>query len=83
MTKKRKPLDDDDNLAKQFVFQQPTPTPKESSTESKPKEVMVRISADLTQSMYKKLSILAARSGRKKVEIIRTLLEEALRDVKD
>ena len=84
MTKKRKPLNDDDSLAKQFVFQQPiAPAPKDNSipVETPPKETTIRFTVDLTESMHRKLSILAARTGRKKAEIVRVLLDEALQDV--
>ncbi len=90
MTKKRKPLSHDDDLAKQFVYGQPTtpqPEPKKDNpmppVESPPKERMIRVTSDLTESMYRKLSILAARTGRKKVDIIRELLDAALQDVED
>ncbi|WP_199295302.1 CopG family transcriptional regulator [Trichocoleus sp. FACHB-832] len=84
MTKKHKPLDDDDNLAKQFVFGEPvTPAPKKKipELETAPKEATVRFTIDLSESMHRKLSILAAKTGRKKAEIVRMLLDEALQDV--
>jgi predicted DNA-binding protein len=33
--------------------------------------------------MHRKLSMLAARTGRKKAEIVRILLDEALQEVKE
>jgi hypothetical protein len=42
------------------------------------KEATVRITVDLPKSMHKSLSILAATTGRKKADIIRTLLIEVL-----
>ncbi len=85
MTKKRKPLNDDDNLAKQFVYGETiTPSPKQNKpqeVEPQPKETTVRLTVDLAESMHRKLSILAARTGKKKAEIVRTLLDAALQDV--
>lgn len=45
------------------------------------KEPTVRITVDLPQSMHRKLSLLSARSGKKKAEIVRALLEEILIEV--
>ena len=42
------------------------------------KEATVRITVDLPKSMHKSLSILAATTGKKKADIIRTLLMEVL-----
>lgn len=47
------------------------------------KEPTVRLTVDLPQSMHRKLSMLAASTGRKKVEIVRLLLDEALEEVDD
>jgi hypothetical protein len=46
-----------------------------------PKEATIRFTVDLPSSMHRKLSILAARTGKKKAEIVRVLLAEALADV--
>jgi hypothetical protein len=46
-------------------------------------EATTRFTVDLPLSMHRKLSILAARTGRKKAEIVRMLLDEALSDVED
>ncbi|PMB14894.1 CopG family transcriptional regulator [Fischerella thermalis] len=46
-----------------------------------PKEPTVRLTVDLTESMHRKLSLLAAKTGRKKAEIVRLLLDEALKEV--
>lgn len=60
-------------------------TPKSSDLISKlqeqPKERTVRFTADLPESIHKKLSILAAQTGKKKVEIVRMLLIEALAEI--
>lgn len=48
-----------------------------------PKEPTVRLTVDLTESMHRKLSMLAAKTGRKKVEIVRLLLDEALKEVEE
>lgn len=50
---------------------------------SPPKEPTVRLTVDLPESMHKKLSILAAKTGKKKVEIVRVLLAEALKEVNE
>jgi hypothetical protein len=46
-----------------------------------PKEATIRFTVDLPASMHRKLSILAARTGKKKAEIVRVLLDEALEGV--
>jgi hypothetical protein len=43
------------------------------------KEPTVRLTVDLPQSMHKKLSILCANTGMKKVEVVRMLLDDALK----
>jgi hypothetical protein len=48
-----------------------------------PKEVTKRFTVDLPESMHRKLSILAARTGRTKADIVRLLLQDALQDVED
>lgn len=73
------------------------PQPEASPTESVPipskepslmsklqapdKEATVRFTVDMSESLHRKLSMLAARTGRKKVDIVRMLLEEGLREV--
>lgn len=47
------------------------------------KEPTVRLTVDLTEPVHRKLSILAAKTGRKKAEIVRFLLDEALKEVED
>jgi hypothetical protein len=47
------------------------------------KEPTIRLTVDLPESMHRKLSVLAARTSRKKVEIVRLLLDEALKDVEE
>lgn len=47
------------------------------------KEATVRLTVDLTETQHRKLSILCARTGRKKAEIVRMLLSEALGDVEE
>ena len=58
---------------------------KESNLMSKlqipEKEATVRFTVDMSESLHRKLSVLAAKTGRKKVEIVRILLDEALKDV--
>lgn len=68
-----------------------TPLPQEKSLEpglmsklqSPSKEATVRFTVDMPQSMHRKLFMLAAKTGRKKVDIVRLLLEDALSDVEE
>ena len=48
-----------------------------------PKEGTKRFTVDLAESTHRKLSMLAARTGRTKAEIVRLLLEDALKDVQE
>ena len=45
------------------------------------KEPMVRFTVDMSESLHHKLSMLAAGTGRKKVDIVRMLLEDGLKEV--
>jgi predicted DNA-binding protein len=45
------------------------------------KEATKRFTVDLPESMHRKLSILAARSGRKKADIVRVLLDDLLKNL--
>lgn len=51
--------------------------------QTNPKEPTIRLTVDLPESMHRKLSVLAAKTSRKKVEIVRLLLDEALKDVEE
>jgi hypothetical protein len=48
-----------------------------------PKEATIRLTVDMPESMHRKLSLLSARTGKKKAVIVRLLLEEALIDVQE
>lgn len=48
-----------------------------------PKEATKRFTVDLAESMHRKLSILAAKTGRSKADIVRLLLEDALKDINE
>ena len=61
----------------------PTSSDLMSKLQEQPKERTVRFTADLPESIHKKLSLLAARTGKKKVEIVRMLLMEALEEIND
>jgi hypothetical protein len=70
--------------------QQPTTVPVPLQKESlmsklmePEKEATTRVTVDLPKSMHRKLSILCAKTGRTKVDIIRLLLAEALQEVDD
>jgi hypothetical protein len=56
---------------------------KEASLMSKlqapDKEATVRFSVNMSESLHRKLSMLAAKTGRKKVDIVRMLLEDGLK----
>jgi hypothetical protein len=92
--RERKPLND--KLAESFVFGQQSEgnveiessqlNPKKTKNlieklEAPAREPTIRFTVDLAESVHKKLSILAAKSGRKKAEIVRMLLDQALEDV--
>ena len=68
---------------------EPTPVIKEQSLMSRlletsePKEATKRFTVDLPETMHRKLSILAAKTGRKKADIIKTLLEDLLKDLNE
>ncbi|HEY9864399.1 MAG TPA: ribbon-helix-helix domain-containing protein [Candidatus Obscuribacterales bacterium] len=67
---------------------QPQPTPQPETTfmdrlQVQPKEGTKRFTVDLPESTHRKLSMLAARTGRTKAEIVRLLLDEALENVQD
>lgn len=47
------------------------------------KEATVRLTVDLAESMHRRLSMLCARTGKKKAEVVRLLLEDALQDLED
>ena len=48
-----------------------------------PDEATKRFTVDLPESMHRKLSILVAKTGRTKADIVRVLLDEALKDIED
>jgi hypothetical protein len=52
-----------------------------SKLQTPAKEPTVRFTVDLAESMHRKLTMLAAKTGRKKADIVRLLLDEALIDV--
>jgi hypothetical protein len=52
-----------------------------SKLQAPDKEATVRFTVDMSESLHRKLSMLAARTGRKKVDIVRMLLEEGLKEV--
>ena len=52
-----------------------------SKLQAPDKEATVRFTVDMSESLHRKLSMLAAKTGRKKVDIVRMLLEEGLKEV--
>ncbi|MEG4087962.1 hypothetical protein [Microcoleus sp. Pol12B4] len=51
-----------------------------SKLQAPDKEAMVRFTVDMSETLHRKLSMLAAKTGRKKVDIVRMLLEEGLKE---
>lgn len=47
------------------------------------KEGTKRFTIDLRESVHRKLSILSAKTGRSKADIVRMLLDEALEDIQE
>ncbi len=47
------------------------------------REATKRFTVDLPDSMHRKLSILAAKTGRTKADIVRVLLDDVLKDIED
>lgn len=47
------------------------------------KEATKRFTVDLAESMHRKLSILSAKTGRSKADIVRMVLEDVLKDVNE
>jgi len=71
----------------QSAVSAPEPVPiqsKEPSLMSKlqapDKEATVRFTVDMSETLHRKLSMLAAKTGRKKVDIVRMLLEDGLKE---
>ncbi|HSF74693.1 MAG TPA: hypothetical protein VLA84_12930 [Microcoleus sp.] len=69
------------------IVSAPEPVPiqsKEPSLMSKlqapDKEATVRFTVDMSETLHRKLSMLAARTGCKKVDIVRMLLEDGLKE---
>lgn len=84
----------DSQETKEIEVIAPTLLPVEKSThkeksilskmlETETKEATIRFTVDMSESMHRKLSIFAARTGKKKAEIVRFLIEEALSEVGD
>jgi predicted DNA-binding protein len=49
-----------------------------SKLQAPDKEATVRFTVDMSESLHRKLSMLAAKTGRKKVDIVRMLLEDGI-----
>jgi hypothetical protein len=52
-----------------------------SKLQTPDKEATVRFTVDMSETLHRKLSMLAARTGRKKVDIVRMLLEDGLKEM--
>lgn len=78
-----------EQTASDIPLEPASPSPEKTPSSSRlidklqapPKEATVRFTVDLPESMHRKLSILAARTGKKKAEIVRLLLDETLQDI--
>lgn len=95
MSAKRKRLNDnadkfifgDDEPSKKATTPAKKPEKKSNdllnklTQESAPREKPIRVSLDLTPDMHAKLTNLANRTGRKKSEILRILLEQAFDEI--
>ena len=70
------------------MSQKPSDKPKEKSSlmeklQLEAKEGTKRFTIDLRESVHRKLSILAAKTGRSKADIVRMLLDDALEDINE
>lgn len=80
---------DEVNQVDEAIESEPVKSPPEQQRgslmsrlmEAPEKEPTVRITVDLPKSMHHKLSMLSARTGKKKAEIVRMLLDDVLNDV--
>jgi len=52
-----------------------------SKQQAPDKEATVRFTVNRSESLHRKLSMLAAKTGRKKVDIVWMLLEDGLKEV--
>ena len=59
----------------------PSEQPLTDKFQTPAKEATIRLTVDLPASMHRRLSLLAARTGKRKAEIVRVLLDEVLKDV--
>ena len=75
------PLDRKANTPLDATETTPNNSPLMDKFQTPPKEATIRFTVDLPASMHRKLSLLAARTGKKKAEIVRVLLDEALENV--
>ena len=70
-----------ENNSKTLGVKLPSPSRLMDKFQVPSKEATVRFTVDLPLSMHRKLSLLAARTGKKKAEIVRVLLDETLKDL--
>lgn len=82
-------LEPDEDLMVEPTEEQPAtekPNKKSSLMEKlqlEAKEGTKRFTIDLRESLHRKLSILAAKTGRTKADIVRMLLDDALEDINE
>lgn len=81
---------DTQNTSPQPAAQPPMPSNPSSNQsfisklmDTSGKEPVVRLTVDLPESMHRRLSILCARTGKKKADVVRMLLNEVLTDVSE
>jgi hypothetical protein len=68
-------------VATEAIPPQPTTLMSRLMQNTPEKEPTIRLTVDLPQSTHKKLSILCANTSMKKVEVVRMLLDDALKDI--
>lgn len=65
------------------VEENSNPSPLFNKLLTPPREATIRLTVDLPTSMHRRLSILAARTGKRKAEIVRVLLDEAVKNIQE
>ncbi|MBD2044128.1 ribbon-helix-helix protein, CopG family [Coleofasciculus sp. FACHB-64] len=76
-----KPEAADEKLSSSPLVSEPGGLLEKLQKEESPKERPIRVSLDLSPEMHRRLTNLANRTGRKKSEVLRILLAEALAEV--
>ncbi|HEY9597176.1 MAG TPA: hypothetical protein V6D33_05860 [Cyanophyceae cyanobacterium] len=80
-TSSKPPLEPKADVPLGATEETPNTQPLTDKFQTPPKEATIRFTVDLPASMHQRLSLLAARTGKRKAEIVRLLLDEVLKDV--